>query len=102
MSRRIQGRVITAAALVAALALANPVHAASRGMWGNSSGLFLHAWQWLTGASPVVGTRAQSGRHSITKSGMGVDPQGAPGEGAAPGINVPVQSDGGAGVDPNG
>ena len=99
MSRRIQGRVITAAALVAAFALANPAHAVSRGAWGDPSGLFLHAWQWLTGASPAVGMRGQSGRgaaarHSITKAGMGIDPQGTPGE--------PVRSDGGAGVDPNG
>ena len=101
MSRRIQGRVFTAAALVAAFALANPVHAASRRVWVDPSGLFLHAWQRLAGAAPRM--RAQSRRsaatgHSITKEGAGVDPQG----GSAARMNTPLQSDGRAGVDPNG
>jgi len=103
MSRRIQGRVLTAAAMVAALALANPAHAAGRGPWAAPSGLFLQAWQWLAGALPGMGERGQGGtgaraRHPILKAGAGVDPQG----GSAAGMNGPIQSDGGTGVDPNG
>ncbi|MEO6195636.1 MAG: hypothetical protein ABIS20_21655 [Thermoanaerobaculia bacterium] len=97
MSRRIQGRVITAAAIVAALALANPVHAASRGTWGDPSGLFLHAWQWLARALPGTGANAKP---PIAKAGMGVDPDGRQAPGTAPVTAAP--SDGGMGVDPNG
>ena len=99
--------MITAAALVAAFALANPVHATSRNEWGDPSGLFLHAWQWLAGALPGAGERGRSGpgadaRHPLTKEGAGVDPQGVPRQGDALGTSSPAQSDGGAGVDPNG
>jgi hypothetical protein len=98
MSRRIQGRVITAAALVAAFALASPVHAMSRGGWGDPSGLFLHAWEWLTGAWPGVGERSHGGtgaRPSITKAGAGVDPDGRQAPGTAPGTSSATPSDGG-------
>jgi hypothetical protein len=99
MSRRIQGRVITAAALTAALSLANPVHAASRSGWGDPSGLFLHAWQWLAGAAPRVGANASP---SIAKAGPGVDPDGCQAPGIAPGPSSPAPSDTGIYIDPNG
>jgi len=99
MSRRIQGRVITAAALVAALALANPVHAASRGAWGNPSRLFLHAWQWLAGAWPGASTNASP---SIAKAGPGVDPDGRQAPGTTSETTSAAPSDGGTGIDPNG
>ena len=99
MSRRIQGRVITAAALVAALALANPVHAAGRGVWGDSSGLFLHAWQWLAGAWSGVGANASP---STAKAGIGVDPDGRQAPGTAPGTTSAAPADTGMEIAPNG
>jgi hypothetical protein len=99
MSRRIQGRVITAVALTAALALANPVHAASRGAWGDPSGLFLHAWQWLVGAWPGTGANA---RPSITKAGAGVDPDGRQAPGTASGTSSATPLDTGMHIDPDG
>ena len=99
MSRRIQGRVITAAALVAALALANPVHAASRGAWGNPSRLFLHAWQWLAGAWPGAGANASP---STAKAGIGVDPDGRQAPGTTSGTTSAAPADGGMEIDPNG
>jgi hypothetical protein len=91
--------VITAAAIVAALALANPAHAASRGAWGDPSGLFLHAWQWLAGALPGTGANAKP---SITKAGLGVDPDGRQAPGTAPVMSSAAPSDGGMEIDPNG
>ena len=99
MSRRIQGRVITAAALVAALALANPVHAASRGARVDPSGLFLHAWQWLAGAWSGVGANPSP---STAKAGPGVDPDGRPAPGTAPGTTSAAPADTGMEIDPNG
>jgi hypothetical protein len=97
MSRRIQGRVITAAALVAAFALAGPVHATSRGGWGDPSGLFLHAWQWLAGAWPGAAPKPP-----ITKAGAGVDPDGRQAPGTAPGTSSATPSDRDIYIDPNG
>ena len=99
MSRRIQGRVITAAAIVAALALANPVHAASRGAWSDPSGLFLHAWQWIAGALPGTGANAKP---PIAKAGAGVDPDGHQAPGIASGTSSAAPSDTGMHIDPNG
>jgi hypothetical protein len=94
MSRRIQGRMITAAAIVTALALANPVHAASRGAWGDPSGLFLHAWQWLAGA--------WGAKPPIAKAGAGVDPDGRQAPGTASGTRSAAPSDTGMHIDPDG
>jgi hypothetical protein len=94
MSRRMQGRVITAAAIVAALALANPVHAASRGAWSDPSGLFLHAWQWLAGA--------WGAKPPIAKEGAGLDPDGRQAPGTASGTTLAEPSDTGMEIVPNG
>jgi hypothetical protein len=91
--------VITAAALVAALALANPVHAAGRGVWSDPSGLFLHAWQWLAGAWSGVGANASP---STAKEGPGVDPDGRQAPGTALGTTSAAPSDTGMEIDPNG
>jgi len=99
MSRQIQGRVITAAALVAALALANPVHAASRGARVDPSRLFLHAWQWLAGAWSGMGASASP---LTAKAGPGVDPDGRPAPVTAPGATSAAPADTGMEIDPNG
>jgi hypothetical protein len=99
MSRRIQGRVITAAALVAALALANPVHAAGRGARVDPSGLFLRAWQWLAEAWPGVGASASP---STAKEGPGVDPDGRQAPRTANGTTSATPSDTGMEIASNG
>jgi|GEM_PF-3019337 len=102
MSRRIHGRVITAAALAASIALASPVHAASPD-WQGASGWLLGAWHqlgtWLgTGESHGhAGTKAAS---SLLKAGAGVDPDGRPVTGIT--ASTTPTSNAGAGVDPDG
>jgi hypothetical protein len=104
MSRRIHGRLITAAALAAALTLASPVHAAGPD-WQGASGWLLGAWHqlgtWLaTGESHGhAGTKAAS---SLLKGGMEIDPNGRPVTGTGTDATTTPTSDRGMGVDPDG
>lgn len=106
MSRRMYGRGITAAALVAALALASPVHAAGRSGWEGSGGYLLHAWEWLVGGWSVAGARVQGrvemARPSMNKEGAGVDPDGRQVPGTAPRTNATSPADREIGAGPNG
>jgi hypothetical protein len=91
MSRRIHGGGI-AAALVLALTLATPAHAAGlKGGWDPASELLLRAWHWLTGGwEAPVGRQGRAGRPT-TKEGLGIDPQGGHslGTGSTTGSTVP-------------
>ena len=104
MSRRIHGRLITAATLAAAVALASPAHAASPD-WQGASGWLLDAWHqlgtWLgTGESHGhAGTKAAS---SLLKAGMGVDPDGYSVTGTGTTASTTLTSNAGMGVDPDG
>jgi hypothetical protein len=104
MSRRIHGRLITAATLAAAAALASPAHAASPD-WRGAPGWLLDAWHqlgtWLgTGESHgQAGTKAAS---SLLKTGAGVNPDGYPVTGTGTDASTTSTPDRGAGVDPDG
>ena len=103
MSRRIHRGGIAAAALVLALALTPPAHAAGPGAWDPASGLLLRAWHWLTGgwAAPAAAPQGRAGRSTMAKEGMGIDPNGGHslGTGSTTGS---TPADEGPGIDPNG
>jgi hypothetical protein len=91
MSGRIQGRGI-AAALVLALTLATPAHAAALNGWEPASGLLLRVWHWLTGGwEAPVGRQGRAGGPTTTKEGPGIDPMGASNlrSGSTPSSTVP-------------
>jgi hypothetical protein len=93
MSRRIHGGRI-AAALVLALTLATPAHAAGLKGWDPASELLLRAWHWLTGGwEAPVGRQGRAGGPT-TKEGLGIDPQGGHslGTGSTTGSTVPIGS----------
>ena len=100
MSRRIHGGGI-AAALVLALTLATPAHAAGLNGWDPASGLLLRVWHWLAGGwETPVGRQGRAGG-GTTKEGLGIDPQGGHSLGTGSTTGSTAQG-GGMGVDPNG
>jgi hypothetical protein len=105
MSRRSHRRVVLAAVLAVALALAAPVHAAGRAGWMDVPDLVQQAWDWFAGLWPAAGTSHGRGPGSGTggglpqKEGLGVDPDGSHVTGTVPSGG---QTQSGAGVDPNG
>jgi hypothetical protein len=115
MSRKIQGRWATVAALAIALMAATPAQAVSMGGWGDPSGLFLRAWGWWAGVGGKVADRMPTrpeGTERLTNAGLGVnpsglakagfgaDPNGSQGAGTSPAAGQ--ASDSGRGADPNG
>jgi hypothetical protein len=107
MSRRIHGRVIAAAALAAALALASPVHAVGPSGRAVRSGWLLDAWHWLAGAWPGTGASSHDGAsakpaRSLLKAGAGINSDGLPGTGTGSAAGTTPTLDRGMGVDPDG
>jgi hypothetical protein len=79
MDQRRNRRVIAAAALTLALALAPPAHAAGMRI---EPGLFGKGWQWLTATWPWTGgaQQAPAARQDSrieSKRSAGIDPNGA-------------------------
>ena len=100
MSRTIQGRWAAAAALAATLMTATPVQAVSLGGWGDPSGIFLRAWQWVAGVGTKCGLHIDPNGLPLKAGRPDTDPSGSQGGGATPPAST--ASDSGIGADPNG
>jgi len=84
MSRKFQRKGVAVAVLLLALVAATPAHASGLSDWSSVPTLLHQAWQWLAhalpggaGVRPTAPTPIPAGQLQ-EKSGLGVDPNGAP------------------------